>query len=387
MMADYFCHNGIYATLVCLAVLTLLARPSLARATEPAPAGPPLHVGEIRIVTRDIFSRHEVEDAALPLRLMRGAMNGLHTNTRDFVLRRELLFRRGDRYEPALLEETERNLRALGWLSDARVTAVDTTADGAVDVLVETHEAWTLSTSFAYSLASGGNVRWNAQASEINFLGYGVTVGGGVGADEDRSWWKVWYRKRRFLGRALWFGIDWSETGDGHVHRVFLSRPFYAADDARGIDAEVSDSDLERRWYLSNAGPSGVDPAAEASLYAKIPVREKRAVLQAVWRTTGRGASRVWRLGGGAEVTERTWRLAPAHVLSDGRSEDLGWLAAPGLPMARESRVRVFPYAWVQSVGRRWTVGRFVLQYGATEDIPADAVLEARLGPAPHRRG
>ncbi len=382
-MAVNVCHCGISAANVGRLVLTLLlltAAAALAREAAPT-ADPSLRFGRVRFVTHPIFSRAEVDGAAGPVRALRKVMNGLHVTTRERVLRREMLFREGQPYDPQLLEETARNLRGLGYLNDVDVVAADTTADGRVDVLVTTRESWSLSTSFGYSLASGGEQRWNLKVADTNFLGYGLTVGGGVGADEDRSWWNLWYRKRRIFDRALWLAIDWSETGDGHVRGVLLSRPLFALDDARGIDAGVWDREARLRWYFSNAGPLGRDPAADASLHGRIHHRERGARLRGVWRLTARGAPRIWRLGGGVRVTDVRWRPSAADELSDGRLADLTGLDAPGGPMARENGVGVFPFVWLQTVGRRWVTDRFVLQYGPQEDIPLDATLDLKVGP------
>ena len=360
-MSGRGCQYGTPAMTICSLVLTTLA--VLAATGSAAPVEPPtdLRFGQVRILSDSIFAQHELENAAGPLRLMRRVMNGLHVDTRESVLRRELLFATGDAYDPALLDETARNLRSLGYLNNVQVVAVDTTAAGLVDVLVTTRESWTLTTSFGYSLASGGDQRWNVKVAERNFLGYGVTAGAGIGADEDRSWWNLWYRQRRILGSNLWFGVDWSETGDGHVRSVFLSRPLFALDDARGTDASVWDLEAEPRWYLPNGGDAGVDPNSEESLYSRVPRREKGADLRSLWRLSERGQGRIWRLGGGARVVETSWAPGPDAELSDGRITDLTWAEAPGSPMARDSGIEVFPYLWRQTVGRRWTEARFVL--------------------------
>ncbi len=380
-LAEPWRQNGISATPLRRLVLTALTLLAATASTAPAEPTTDLRFGQVRFVTNSIFSPDEVEHAAGPLGLMRRVMNGVHVDTREQVLRRELLFAPGDVYDPALLDETARNLRSLGYLNNIEVIAVDTTAAGVVNVLVTTRESWTLSTSFGYSLASGGDQRWNVKFAERNFLGYGVTMGAGVGADEDRDWWNLWYRQRRLFDRALWFGLDWSETGDGHVRSFFLSRPLFALDDARGIDAAAWDYEAEPRWYLSNGGEAGIDPAAQASLYSRLPRREKGAELRSIWRASERGQRRIWRLGGGAKVTETNWRLGPDEELSDGRTADLQWLADPGSPMARQQGIEVFPFAWLQTVGRRWTEARFVLQYGPVEDLPLDGTFDLKVGP------
>jgi hypothetical protein len=362
-------------------LLLLAAAPSLADAAGPGTA--PLTVGEIEIVTGDIYSRQEVENTNGGLRLLRNVMNGVHSNTRLYVLRRELLFATGDVYLPEQLAETERNLRSLGFLNNVRVTAVDTTADGRVKVRVHTRESWTLRTSFSFTLASGGDTRWSVQLSDRNFLGHGVTAGAGLGQDENASFWSLFYRQRRLFGAGLLLGLDYSEREDGYLRQLVFGRPFYAQDDPLGVDFFLWDRLSDRRYYLSNAGPAGADPTSTASLYARLPQRETGGEVRFQVRVGEPNGGRIWRLGAGAKVEDAVFDLVRSgYELSDGRSEDLGWLAEPGQPFAREQGLTVFSYLWLHSIGRNWSKSRFVLQYGPVEDIPMDFTFDIKAGPA-----
>ncbi len=341
-----------------------------------------LRVGRITVVGEDIFTDEEVAATRGPEKLLRRGMNGLHMKTRQNVLRREVLFAEGEVFDPRLLAETERNLRSLGYLRQVHVTAVDTSADGSVAILVTVRESWTLNTSLGYSRASGGDQRWNVRISERNFLGRGVTLGAGVGQDEDRSYWNLWYRARRLFGQALHLGIDYSETGDGHNYGLSLIRPFYALDDPHSVLARAWDSESDVRTFLSNAGPAGLNPAEEASLYANIPRQDTGAELHLRARLTPRGASRVWRLGLGLRYTDTAYAPEPLEELSDGRYVNLDWLIDGRSPMARDQGTEIFPHLSLQATGRQWAKRRFVLQYGPVEDIPFDPVLDLNLGPS-----
>ena len=293
-----------------------------------APVDHPLRIGQVTLVTSNIFSPAEIHDSPALVGFLRGAMNSLHTTTRSGVLRRELLFRTGELYDPAKLQETERNLRTLGFLSAVAVTAVDTTADGRVQVEVATRESWSLQTTFAYARASSGDQRWNVQLSEQNFLGHGVTLGLGVGSDEDSGFWNLWYRQRRLLGKGLWFGFDASDREDGHIRKVFLSRPFWAQQDRWGLDLTGWDRAFEIRYYLSNAGPAGQDPARPASLHALLPYRDRGLDARCAVRVWGRAAGRIWRIGGGVQVAETRYDLGKAfHPV--GRTPGVAGLAEP----------------------------------------------------------
>ncbi|MEN8007313.1 MAG: POTRA domain-containing protein [Candidatus Krumholzibacteriota bacterium] len=351
-------------------------------ATAGAAEDPGLTVGEIEIESRDIYSPGEIEHTNGALRLLRRTMNGVHFNTRQYVLRRELLFRPGDPFVPDRLAETERNLRRLGYLNDVKVTAVDTTADGRVNIKVSAQESWTLRTSFSYSLASGGDQRWSVQLADRNFLGHGVTLGAGLGEDENTSFWNTWFRQQRLLGTDLSLGIDYASRQDGYLRQVFLSRPFYALGDSWMMDLKFWDNLADHRYYLSNAGPAGGDPARNASLYAKLPYHHSGMEGGFQFRLTHSDEGRLWRLGGGVRVAKTTFDLNdPGYILSDGRTEDLTWLADAEGPFARDQGTTVFPYVWLHTLGRNWDKGRFVLQYGPVEDIALEFDFDLRAGP------
>jgi len=344
---------------------------------------PPLVVGEIEIDSRDIFSPKEIENTNGALRFMRRTMNGVHFNTREYVLRRELLFKPGEPFMPGRLAETERNLRALGYLNNVSVTAVDTTSDGRVNIRVSTDESWTLRTSFSYSLASGGDQRWNVSLSDRNFLGHGVTLGGGLGEDENTSYWNLWYRQQRLFRTGLSLGIDYANRQDGYLRQVFLSKPFYALDDTWTMNFSVWDNLADYRYYLSNAGPAGADPASTASLYAKLPFHDSAVEAAIQKRISPEGEGRVWRVGAGIRARETNFDLNdPDYLLSDGRIEDLTFLAEPGQPFARDQGTTVFPFLWVRTLGRNWAKARFVLQYGPIEDLSRELDFDLRAGPA-----
>jgi len=346
-----------------------------------------LRIGRVTIDNGDVFSAEEVDDVGGAERLLRRGMNGLHIKTREHILRRELLFATGDIYDPEALAETERNLRNLGFLNQVTVVAVDTLADGIVDVLVKARDSWSLQATLAWSLASSGDQRWKVKLSERNFMGYGFTLGAGIGGDEIRNYWETFYRQRRLFGSNIGAGFDYSESEDGHYRSFYLQRHFHAQDDPWGGHIQGWDSQANHRWYLSNGGPAGDDPGRYASLYTLIPRHEKGGELSLLVRAGSRDAQRFWRLGGGARVTDTSFYLGETSLLSDGRVEDLSWLRGPEGTMIRDEGRRVHAFAALQSVGRHWTKSRFVMQYGPVEDIPLSSFLDLRIGPAGSQTG
>ncbi len=343
----------------------------------------PLVTGTVTLDREDIFTRAEVDSARGLLRFAQRLANRLHGQTRPHVLQREILFREGDPYRPALLAETARNLRALGYLADVSVAAVDTTPDGRVDVRVSTRESWSLETDVTLALDAGGDARWTAQLADNNFLGYGVTLGAGLGNDLAGRYWNAWYRQRRVAGTGLRLGLDYGDRREGRIRHLELARPFYTLDDPRAVTGKAWDDAWRRRYYLSNGGPAGADAGRAASLYAELPYAESGVEVGAQWRLSPRGRGRIWRLGFGARVQEG--RFTPDRepaVLSDGRSAPLGWLAEPGQPYAREQGTLAYPYLWLRTVSRDWAIAHHLLQYGGVEDIELGWDLDLKFGPA-----
>lgn len=346
-------------------------------------AAGPLTVGAVDIVRDDVFTQAEVDSARGALGFLKRLSNGLHPTTRARVIRHELLFREGERFRPDLLDETERNLRALGFLADVAVAPMDTAADGRVSVRVATRDAWTLKSDVTWSLDASGDAQWTAQFSDMNFLGHGVTAGVGVGRDLTSDYWNLWYRQRRVAGTGLVLGLDYADRSDGSLRRVELSRPFYALDDAFGVEFRAWDNQWRNRFYLSNAGPAGIDPERPASLYASLPYADRAVEFGAQARLSRREVGRVWRLGLGARVQERLFVPEDGEtILSDGRRVSLDWLAAPDQPYAREQGTTVFPYLWLRTQGRQWVKARHALCYGSLEDLELGWDADLRVGPA-----
>lgn len=400
ILAGKICQNDITASHAVRAGLTGLlllgcllagsATLSLAAAAPGAGFAPPdsLTVGQIRIQRRPIFSADEERSGAALAAALRRWMNRLHVRTREGIIRRELLFAAGDPLRFDLLAETERNLRTLGYLNDIRVAPTDTLPDGRVPVLVSVRDSWTLKTNFSYAKASGGDTRWTVQMSDTNFLGYGVTMGAGVGGDENADYWNLWYRQRRFLGTGLSLGIDDRERGDGFVREVFLDRPFWSDGDRWSLESKGWDRSFNVRYYLSNAGPAGADPDRSASLHALLPRHEKGAEFSVMLRVHGKERGRIWRPGLGLRWKDTSFDLGSGTaVLSDGRQEDIGWLADPAQPLGRDTGTLVWPYFRLQTRGRGWTKRRFIMQYGTVEDLNLAPLVDVLAGPVPPALG
>ncbi|NIV91834.1 BamA/TamA family outer membrane protein [candidate division KSB1 bacterium] len=100
--------------------------------------------------------------------------NSLHIVTKESVIRQELLFEPGDEYDPELLQESERNLRALAYFGDVEVFVKREEAEF-VDVAVVTQDQWSTLVSYIFN-QGGGRTEFGGSIEEFNLLGLGKRI-------------------------------------------------------------------------------------------------------------------------------------------------------------------------------------------------------------------
>jgi hemolysin activation/secretion protein len=160
--------------------------------------------------------------------------NKLHLNTREQVIRRELLFAPGERLNAERLEQTERNLRSLTFLRDARVEVVDPDADDGegtgVTVRVRTWDAWSLTPRIDVDRVNDRTI-WDVGLTESNLLGLGKSVTVSHRSDLDRTSDRVWYSDPQLAGSRFTLTASAADLSDGGEGFVTLSRPYYSLED------------------------------------------------------------------------------------------------------------------------------------------------------------
>jgi hypothetical protein len=197
-------------------------------------------IGEILIDNQNIFN---LEDPKDNVRVFRWA-NALHPVTRPRVIRRQLLFKPGDRYSRRLLDESERILRANSYFYDAWIRPVKY-HDGKVDVRVTTRDVWTLNPGFNYS-RSGGTNSVGIQLEELNAAGTGTDVRLLHEKTIDRTQSVVQVSNAHLLDGWTAVALNYGDLSDGHLREFSINHPFYALDTRRaggvgGIDDAMTD--------------------------------------------------------------------------------------------------------------------------------------------------
>ena len=204
-------------------------------------------IGEIRVRTEDIFDTQNPKEAGA---LYRWA-NALHIQTRASVIEDALLFNRGERVSVAVIDETERLLRAQRYLYDVQIRPV-AYHDGVVDIEVVTRDSWSIIPGLSAARAGGENAT-GIRLREYNFLGTGTTLGIGHSSDVDRSSNQLLVSNDRVFGSRTAATLSLANNSDGERHEASVVRRFYSLDArwAAGATA-VKDNRIDAVYNAGN---------------------------------------------------------------------------------------------------------------------------------------
>jgi outer membrane protein assembly factor BamA len=203
------------------------------RIEEPRPADLPSDkeleaagavIGKVDIDIRNIFDQSDPREANGLFRLA----NHLHIRTKRSTVKAQLLFASGDKYLARKLAETERALRLLTYVYDARVVPVHY-ADGKVDIKVITKDVWTLSPGISFGRAGGTNST-NFNLQDSNFLGWGKALQVSHGSTVDRTSDTIAWTDPNVFGSRWTSALTYSDSSDGSNRSLQVIHPFYSLD-------------------------------------------------------------------------------------------------------------------------------------------------------------
>lgn len=184
----------------------------------------PIYVADIEIRRGDVFDLSKPEENIAIYRFA----NRIHYRTRESVIRKLLLFKTGDPFNPRLLEESERILRANKYIYEASVRVRAYHGD-TVDILVQTRDAWTLTGSVNYSRLGGAD-RYGFELEETNLVGYGKELKLKHKSNVDRQEDILHYKDNQLLGSNANLSLDYIDKSDGLTYEFILEKPFHSLD-------------------------------------------------------------------------------------------------------------------------------------------------------------
>ncbi|MBN7798258.1 BamA/TamA family outer membrane protein [Parahaliea mediterranea] len=205
---------------------------------------PGVAIGSIRIRRFAVFDNNDPAESGA---LYRWA-NNFHSVTREWVVRDNLLVEEGEAYEQRRIEESERILRNLKFIYDARVRPWRWCGD-TVDVEVVTRDIWTFLPSISFS-RSGGENTYALGFRDSNFLGTGKQVLLEYDSDEERAGYTLNYSDPNVMGTRWQLRARYTDNDDGYDHNLRINRPFFSIYERWAAGGELGELKLEEKlWF------------------------------------------------------------------------------------------------------------------------------------------
>ncbi len=184
-------------------------------------------ITHVFVDNHSIFETPPVDSAGEIGRMQRFAnwvVNRVHWKTRSGFIEDEVLFRAGDCFDPLLLDESERILRALPFIDEAHVYSVPV-GDDEVHVVVDTRDDWSLKLDVRPEWDDGLRIT-HVSATEENFLGMGTLLGLYLTNRDEQRDVGAQFRTERLAGTRLDGRFSGGRTRTGVFFTESLAYPF-----------------------------------------------------------------------------------------------------------------------------------------------------------------
>lgn len=304
-------------------------------------------IGEIYFDNQDIFDERDPRENRPLYRLA----NDLHIKTRESTLRSQLLFRSGEPYSRRIIRETERNLRRLDYLFDARVRPIAWDGEN-VDLLVVTRDVWSLNPGISYS-RKGGAESNSIEIEEENLLGYGKSVLFSRESDVERTSLLVRWIDPNVWGSRWRANLAYSNNDDGKERSAQVERPFFSFD---------------TRW---STGVTGADVERIEPRYDEgEEIDEFRHVQQL-------GEVRAGWSSGWVDGWTRRWLAGFRYDRNVFRPQDP---VMPGLLPVPPNRTASYPWVGIEWIEDQYEEVFNLNQIGRTEDLYYGTSFRVQLG-------
>jgi len=207
-----------------------------------------LRISKIYVYPKDVFD-DAVTHTSTEKKIYKFG-NWFHIETKESVIRAKLPFNEGDTIPYSEIQDMEKNLRALPYISDAKIEAKKDSL-GNTDLYIETSDNWTFSPTISLG-KPGEKWLWSVGLLENNLLGFGHTIGFFYERAEDRDLRYLLYKTEDFIFPYNRFNFLLSENTDGFSRSVGLSYPFISrAKNQWSYNAEWLWSERDEKYYES----------------------------------------------------------------------------------------------------------------------------------------
>jgi hypothetical protein len=345
---------------------------------EPLPWGRP--VGRILVHNDDVFA----EPGFLQV------FNYFHVTSKEDVVAREVILRRGQPWDQAQAEETARRLRDPVFTSVAVILPVRGQQPDTVDVLVVTRDIWSLRFNTNYSYQDSSLTFLAVSISENNFLGRRKVLSVAYDMDQGQVGIGPLFLDKNLLGRHLEVqtrvaGLFSRErlldegrfVSEGSESSVAVSRPLWNLGETWGAGVSFSHRFAIERSFRGAALRSYDNPDTQEKETVPWRYDLRRWALSAS-AVRQYGASLKHRIGAGYAIESQRPSLVDDFV---GDPDVAAAFARDVLPRSERTSLPFLSYGLLMP---RYQTLRNVSTYDLAEDaqlgVTGDASIGAGLG-------
>lgn len=207
-------------------------------------------IDSIEIDNRNIY---DLENKRYQGFLFRAA-NRLHIVTRQRIVRQEMLFHVGDKFDPELVAETARNLRTRFPFNDAWIETKET-GPGRVLVRVVTIDQWSLIGGLRSLDREGQETDLRIGFDERNLLGRAQFFSFDIYLREKHpDYVQTVFNEPRLLGKRWAIGLTYRSDPHNTLKQFQLSRPYYSLAQRLDLFLHVQNAIVLNRFVGNDGG-------------------------------------------------------------------------------------------------------------------------------------
>ena len=176
--------------------------------------------------------------------------NNLKIETKEKVMKREILFKEGDKFNRFVMQESERQLRQQKFFQAAKIF-VTPVGDNEVDVQIVVQDNWTLIPQGGFS-NGGGSKKREIGLSESNMFGLGKRFDFLLSEVDNRKDTEFIWDDQRFFDTRNRFFAAFFDREDGSRFFSNVGLPYRSVLDPHSWNVAVEDSDYLGRLFQNN---------------------------------------------------------------------------------------------------------------------------------------
>jgi hypothetical protein len=219
-------------------------------------------ISRIRIIRLKPFGSnidvHDIDIRSDNLSFLERAGNAVHTDTREFVIRNALYFHEGDTLNALKLAGSERYLRSLHYINDARISVVPI-GEQEAEIVVVAEDVFPYSVDVSSNLTSKGNFA----LSDRNIFGWGVNVKAGIFMNTKRAeryGYEVIMSIRNIVHSHISLEAIYRNRFQNQKTGIVLNRDFYTPSTKYAGNLTLYKEQMEMNYFDPDSSYALVNP-------------------------------------------------------------------------------------------------------------------------------